>query len=68
MLRFSRRMRSKAFALGLVMAAAVAQAATLYVSPEGRDGAPGTLDRPLGSATHRWNGMLFIDANLHGPE
>lgn len=49
MLRFSRRMRSKAFALGLVMAAAVAQAATLYVSPEGRDGAPGTLDRPLGS-------------------
>jgi len=33
-----------AFVLG-----AVAPAATLYVSPQGREGAPGTLDRPLPS-------------------
>jgi parallel beta-helix repeat protein len=32
-----------------MLAAAGARAATLYVSPDGRDGAPGTLEKPLGS-------------------
>ncbi|HYW42003.1 MAG TPA: right-handed parallel beta-helix repeat-containing protein [Bryobacteraceae bacterium] len=32
-----------------ILAAALARAANLYVSPEGRDGAPGTLERPLPS-------------------
>jgi len=32
-----------------MLAAAVAHAATLYVSPEGRESAPGTLEKPLAS-------------------
>jgi parallel beta-helix repeat protein len=44
-------MRTAGRAFALLLAGAVANAASLYISPEGHDDAPGTLEKPLRSLT-----------------
>src|ERR1035437_4381347 len=51
-------------AIGLLLAASVAQAAALYVSPAGDDSNPGTLQAPFKTITNARDAVKAINTNM----